>query len=633
MDTVAAVYDPRAQPADTAHALRRMRQALDVPSARARADGTSGAAAGCVLLGYRAANAARAAPWIARDDSRGVWLAFAGELYDPSELRTRAPGEADAAAGDAALCLRLYLREGADFVRRLNGHFNVIIYREADRHMSIATDPFGYRPLFLARDGHRLLFASEMKAILAVLDSPPAVDGVGLLQLARQGFALGERTWLESIQVAAAGTWYEMTPHGMTTQRYFRFRFHRGDAAASLPSYVEGFAHQVRRAMQRATAAPARIGIGLSGGLDSRTLLLAADRAVHPLLAYTFGHADSRDVRYAAQLARIAGVAHLHLTYDAGYLGHVLAPIVWRTEGLLPFAEATFTGMYFHDRLATHVDALLYGHGGDALTGGHLPQRVPLWRSRERLMEHVFRQYNRAPEAMMQRVFHPSFYRRFASALYESLRATFADIDQDELTDVLNVWDIENRQRRCTFASTVVDRGRFGVYAPFLDRDLVEHLCQAPPWWRLQQFAYKRMIVTAFPQAAAAPWSHTGGRLRTQPIADFADQARSYLQRRVRRTCGQQPSPRNDPYGFRNLSLDTRGDPRLAGVIREFAASSLFPGEIFDRRGIEEVVSRHWEGGEDLTHLVSMLATFATAFRLLLWQQPGTNPAEAASAV
>ncbi len=629
MPALAGVYDPGAGRADIERDLERMRQALELPSTSSRAEIASALGAGGVLLDHRAEHGA---PCVARDNSRGLWLMFAGELYGGDELRARLRGGADVSDSDAWLCLRLYLRDGADFVGHLNGHFNVVLYREADRHLSIATDPFGYRPLFLAACGPRLLFASEMKAILAVFDSTPAVDGIGLLQLARRGWPLGERTWLEPIQAAVSGTWYDITPSAMKRRRYFRFRFRRGDEASSLSAYVEGFAEKVHRAMQRATAEPGRIGIALSGGLDSRALLLAADHPDPPLLAYTFGQAGSRDVRYAAQLARIATVAHLHLTYEAGYLGRCLAPVVWRTEGLLPFSEATFTSMHFHDALAKHVDVVLYGHGGDALTGAHLPHGVLLWRSKDRLIERVFRQYNRVPEVMLQRVFRPSFYRRFAPDLYESLRATFADIDQEELADVLNVWDIENRQRRGTFPSAAIDRYRFGVRAPFLERELVDHLRQAPPLWRLQQLAYKRMIATAFPRAAAVPWSHTGTRLHTQRLADFAALARSYVHRRLRRAWPRRTSSGSEPHAFRDLCADTRGDRRLAQAIREFAASSSFPAEVFDRQGIEEVVRRHWEGGEDLTHLVSMLATFATAYRLLLWQRPRAIPAEAVPA-
>jgi len=623
---IAGIYDPDASRTDLERDLARMRSAIELPTPT-HIEVSSGPGAGCVALGQPVA---KETSWIACDSRRSLSLLVAGELYAREELRAALGSEADPGDSDARLCLRLYVRDGADFIRRLNGHFNVIIHHETDRRLLIGTDPFGYRPLFLATYGRRVLFASEMKAILAALDSTPAIDGLGLLQLARQGWPLGERTWLEPIQLTASGTWYDITPNGMRRSRYYRLRFERGTAAASLSAYVDGFADNLRRAMRRVRAEPGRLGLALSGGLDSRALLLAADGAADPLLTYTFGHENSRDVRYAAELARIARVTHLRLPYEPGYLGRLLAPIVWRTEGLLPFAEVTFSSIHFHDILKSRVDVLVYGHAGDALTGAHLPESILLWRSRQRLIDRLFRKYERVPETILRRVFRPSFYRRFVPGLYESLRATITDIDQDDLADVLDVWDMENRQRRGTFASPAVDRWRFGVRAPFLDRDLVEHLRQARPIWRVQQIAYKRMIATVFPHAAAVPLAHTGSRIYTHRLADFTALARNYG-RRYLPAMGAPGSSSERP-AFRDLCADTRGDSLLARTIREFTASASFPDEVFDRQGIEDIVQRHWEGGEDLTHLVSMLATFATAYRLLLWKRPTAIPSEAVPA-
>ncbi len=617
MDALAGLFDPDVAPDDVEPTLARMRRALELASPPVRAESVSACSAGCVLLDHRSQGGD---PAIARDAERGLWLAFAGELFDHDDLRARLNGRVATAESAAELCLGAYCRDGADFVQRLNGHFSIVIFCERERRLSIATDPFGYRPMFLAQCGRRVLFASEMKAILAVLDTTPAVDGIGLLQLIRRGWPLGDRTWLETVRLAPPGAWLDVTAAGVTARRYFRLRFRRDDRS-SLSSYVEGLAEHTRRTMRRVAGGCERVGLPLSGGLDSRTLLLAADAHAPPLLAYSFGRADSRDVRYAAQLARVAGVDHLQLTYAPGYLGRSLSPVVWRTEGLLSFSEATFTSLHFHDVLAERVDVLLYGHAGDALTGAHLPYRVMLWRSRQQLIDWVFRRSRRVPEAALQRVFSFDFWRRFAPTLREALAATFADIDQEGLADVLDVWDMENRQRRGIFASAVVDRSRFRVRAPFLDRDLVAHLCRAPLHWRLQQHAYKTMISTAFPSAAAVPWAHTASRVHAMRVADFAAQARGHLGRRI----GATGAPANG----RDLCADTRSDPQLAQVIREFAASPSFPSDIFDRQGIEATVLRHWGGSEDLTHLVTMLATVATAFRLLLWQPPRAVPAEA----
>ncbi len=158
MPGVAGVYDLRSARAEIETLTERMGRVLDVPGIpyavqRACSDG-----AGCVNV-VRAAH--RGALQAARDTPRAVWLIFDGELYNADELRfPRGPLAADDDA--AALCLALYLSEGVRFVHRLNGQFNIVLFHEIDRTLVLVTDRHGYRPLFLAHSGSRLLFASEM---------------------------------------------------------------------------------------------------------------------------------------------------------------------------------------------------------------------------------------------------------------------------------------------------------------------------------------------------------------------------------------------------------------------------------------------------------------------------------------
>jgi asparagine synthetase B (glutamine-hydrolysing) len=624
MSALAGVYDPDADAIEIERDLAGMRRVLELPDFPCTAETASGPGAGCVLVDYRAG---RHPPRIAHDDRDDLWLAFFGELYGGDELRARL-GAGAAALSDADVCLRLYLREGADVVERLNGHFTLVVCRRAERHVSIVTDPFGYRALFLAARGRRLVFASEMKAILAVWHTTPAVDDLALVESLRLGWPLADHTWLEPIRMAAPGSWYALTPSGTAQRRYFRFRLRQRERPRALADHSERLGELLRRAVRRAIAGPGRVGLALSGGLDSRAMLLAAaadDRK--PDLAYTFGAGASRDVRYAGQLADIAGVPHLHLSYEPGYLGRLLAPIVWRTEGLLPFSTATFTSLHFHPVLAERADVLLYGHAGDALTGKALPPGISLWRSRAAVIERLWRACSRTPDAALQRVLRPSFYRRVAADVWESFRATFAEIDHDVPADLFDVWIMENRQRRGTFSSSIVDRYRFAVRAPFLDRDLVDHLQGAPVRWRTQQCVYKRMIVASSARAATVPWAHTAAPLHSHWLADSASQARAHILGRLRRP--RFLAARRADVPFRDLRADTAGDWSVAESIRTFAAHPSFPGDVFDRAGIEEVVRRHWEGGEDLTYLVSMLATFAAAYRLFLWEQPRVVPIEA----
>lgn len=633
MSSIAGVFAFRLQVTDVESAAARMAQALDIASVGYARLAASGARVGCVSL-LRPLSGRPNKP--ARDEERKLWLILDGELYNAAELRRHLGNDArgcDDPLDDANLCLALFRNEGVSFVSKLNGQFNLALYSENDESLLLANDRYGYRPLFLSETANELLFASEMKAILAVLKETPEPDPIGLLQIIGQGSALGDRTWLSPIRVMPPGTMLHITPHKIRRERYFRLRFRNGGPGMSARSFVEGFGVKLREAVDRLFRGPARVGISLSGGLDSRSVLLAIDPKYLPITAYTFGYPESRDVRYARLLAELVGIPHIHLEFAHGYLGEVLPRVVWRNEALFPFTSST--SPYFHDRISRHMDVILNGHCGDALTGSHIRPYMMVGRSRKKLIQRMYASREVVSKETLSLVFNRGFYNRHAGELFGAMRETFADIDEDDPPNVADAWDMENRQRRGTFHSPGVDRYLFEARTPFLDNELVDHLVTAPPRWRFQQRAYKQMIVNAFPHARRVPWAYTGRPLSSSFTVEMIQTVREFIRNRAIRTVGRLTNQGAGVTGqdFRNLGAELRGDASIRQTILNFAGSSDFPHEVFSAAGMREIVRRHFETAEDLAHMVGCLATFAIAYRLFIFDRPTRIPAIAYPAV
>jgi asparagine synthase (glutamine-hydrolysing) len=626
MPNLAGTYLFQTGSTDLKGVLGQMARIIDIPCVGYRMLTALSRHAACVnLVRPLATNSSQ----LARDNTKDLWLMLDGELYNTDELRRWLSHHGRDAEGldDAGLVLSLFLAEGEDFVGRLIGQFNVVVYRESDRSLLLANDRYGYRPLFVAEYPSQLLFATEMKAIIAASDSPPTPDGIGLLQIFREGIALGDRTWLAPIRVLDPGTILRATPDGVRRTRHFRFRFREEGARMSLSAFVEGFRVKLHRAADRIMkGGRGRIGISLSGGLDSRSVLLSIDPVHLPIPAYTFGYPQSRDVMYAKQLAALLGLPHFHLAFEPGYLGRVLPAVVWRNEAMFPFASAT--SPYFHRRIGEHMDIILNGHCGDALTGSHIRPWMMLERSKAKLIERMFRCRQLVDEENLRLVFNPQFYKRYAPHLYDAMRDLFATIDNEDIPNVADAWDMENRQHRGTFHSPSVDRHRFEQRTPFLDNDLVDHLVTAPPRWRFQQRAYKKMIVGTFPNARCVPWAYTGARLSSSPVVDLALGAWNYAHNRASGVLSRIRNG-NQLVGqdFRDLRTEVRNDRALIRTIVEFADSPTVPGEVFDAPGIKEIIRQHCDSGNDHTHLLACLATFATAYRLLFFDQHKVVPA------
>lgn len=625
MPNLAGLYLLKPDVADIDAVLTRIARVLDVPSLAYSVRTAVGTRAGCVNL-LRAPVPAQPA----HDHSKRRWLMLDGEIYNGDELRrylTRA-GRAGDGLDDAQLCLALYALEGERFVNRLNGQFNIALYQADEHSLLLANDRYGYRPLFMAEVAGRLLFAVEMKAIIAALPQTPALDGIGLLQILRDGITIGDRTWLEPIRVLDGGSLVRVTADGrIQRQRYFRYRHREDGPGMSLPAFVEGFGIHLHRATERIMKGPGRIGISLSGGLDSRSVVLSIHRSHLPIPAYTFGYPESRDVVYAKQLAELLHLEHTHLTFDGGYLGQVMAPVVWRNEALFPFAAST--SIYFHERIGARMDTILNGHCGDAVTGSHLRPYMLWERSRNKLIDRLYASRQLAGDAALQALLNPRFYQRHAGELFDAFRATFADIESDTIANVADAWDMENRQRRGTFHSPSVDRYRFEQRTPFLDNELVDHLLAAPPRWRFEQQAYKKMIVYSFPHARAVPWAYTGRRISTSPLFELGRAGWNFGRNRASALAARfRASGQLVGQAFRDLQSELRSDASIKREILRFTHSDSFPADVFDRTGIEELVRRHWEAGEDHTHLVTCMATFAVAHRVFLSESPHRIPAD-----
>src|SRR5262249_5443570 len=154
-------------------------------------------------------------------------------------------------------------------------------YDAAQARLSIATDRNGYRPLFLARRGSPVLFATALKAILAGLDLTPGIDGIGLLTAMRGGWPFGNRPWVEGLTGADPGSWLHVDPDGWRPERYYRLRFDARESRDA-DAHAEGLAASLAGAVQRATDDGRRFALPLSGGLDSRAILLATSTARRP---------------------------------------------------------------------------------------------------------------------------------------------------------------------------------------------------------------------------------------------------------------------------------------------------------------------------------------------------------------
>jgi asparagine synthase (glutamine-hydrolysing) len=309
-------------------------------------------------------------PFVSADGK--VALVQNGEIFNYVELadELRAQGVELKTHSDTEVLLRLYEREGIGFLRRLNGMFAIAIDDAREDAMYLARDRIGVKPLYVADDGTRVLFGSELKAILAT-GARPEVDLEAIHHYLTFNYIPAPWTVWQGIRHVIPGTWVKYTRGGAHVQRWWDLSRQR-ERDPGFEEWSEEFLGILDDATRIRLRADVPWGAFLSGGVDSSTIVgLMARHVQRPVKTFCIGFADPRfdESAHAADAARRFGCDHTMEVAELNMLGrwpHVL----WHLDQ--PHGDASFMPTLRVSELAArHVKVVLTGDGGDELFAGY----------------------------------------------------------------------------------------------------------------------------------------------------------------------------------------------------------------------------------------------------------------------
>jgi asparagine synthase (glutamine-hydrolysing) len=316
-----------------------------------------------------------------------VWIVFNGEIYNFRELRAwlLTKGHVFRTHSDTEVIVHLYEELGPQCLEKLRGMFAFAIWDEKTKTLFLARDRVGIKPLYYCRTGKSLVFASEIKAILADPAVPCEIAPEIIDRFLTFLYLPGEETLLKGIQKLSPG-WYLLARNGRTELRqYWDLHFPKPSRSLSLRQAEDELLSLLAEAVKLHMIADVPVGVLLSGGVDSTAVLsLAAERADKEINSYTVGFSDPgvTDERPYAQLAATAfGSRHHEMTISASDFLEFLPRYVWHMEE--PVCEPPAIAMYYVSKLASQdVKVLLSGEGGDEAFAGYSNYRNLLWLER-----------------------------------------------------------------------------------------------------------------------------------------------------------------------------------------------------------------------------------------------------------
>ena len=303
------------------------------------------------------------------------WITYNGECYNASELREwlRSRGHKFHSATDTEVVLHLYEELGETFVERLRGMFALAIWDGGNKRLLLARDRLGIKPLYYALTPEGLVFASEIKALLASNLIPRNVDTHGVRAFLRLGHIPPPWTAVRSVQPLEAG-YVAIWQDGSFQKRcYWSLKPHRSGAPQTKSEDTSArLSEGLLEAMRLHLISDVPIALFLSGGVDSAALgALAKLAGANQLTALTIGFEEKSfdESEASRRTADLLGIPHDILMLSACEIRDSLDHAIWAMD------EPTVDGLnaYWICRTAARAGfkVALTGQGGDELFGGY----------------------------------------------------------------------------------------------------------------------------------------------------------------------------------------------------------------------------------------------------------------------
>lgn len=471
-------------------------------------------------------------------------IIYNGEVYNFAELRNRLEkqGHRFSTASDTEVILHQYEQDGPDCVSQLNGMFAFAIWDKTNRSLFLARDRMGIKPLYYYWDDGALVFASEIKAILASgyvgrRLNPQAVWDYLTFRYVPQP----ETIWANIYKLPPGHTLtISAASPRPVVKRYWDIPYTDNIRLKDEAEYVREFETIFLDAVRLRLIADVPVGILLSGGLDSSAVAVAIAKTHNARLSsFSVAFKDSpaiNELPYAREVARYVNTDHNEIIIDQQDFCDFLPKFVYYTDE--PLADLASIPLYYVSSLARQkVKVVLSGEGSDEILGGYnfelvqqrwdrmrQFQRLPLW-LRQGLSERITTLFGNRVQELVRKANVPpeDYFKHYPSnmthyftssqkqrlwkeqvAFEESINKIRTEVQRVETKDLLHqklyifcqswlVEDLLMKADKMTMANSLELR------VPFLDHRLVSWAAQTPSWLKVgrnhgQHYQTKRVL-------------------------------------------------------------------------------------------------------------------------------------------
>jgi asparagine synthase (glutamine-hydrolysing) len=315
------------------------------------------------------------------NEDETIWAIQNGELYNHDALRDelRRDGHRFGSRCDTEVLPHLYERDGTQAPARLRGKFGVAIWDTARRRGLVARDPLGIKPLYYSVAGDLLVFASELKSLLASDLVDTDLDYEAIDAYLTLGYVPAPRTPLASVSKLLPGHRIVVDDGAMRVEEYWRHPHPAPEPGRSVDDWAVELLDRLDESVRLRLMSDVPLGAMLSGGLDSSLIVgLMARHMNEPVKTFSVGFrgaGNANELDDALLVSKTFATEHHALELDPAEQDVELEELVWWLDE--PLADLSSLGFLALCQLATrHVTVALSGQGADELFGGYVKHQA-----------------------------------------------------------------------------------------------------------------------------------------------------------------------------------------------------------------------------------------------------------------
>ncbi|HEX2959961.1 MAG TPA: asparagine synthase-related protein [Chitinispirillaceae bacterium] len=477
-----------------------------------------------------------------------------GELYNQDKL----PVKLDEEKGvDASVILENYQADNSlKFLRSVDGVYTAVIHDEKKELIVLITDRYGLQHLHWTQNENVFAWASEYKAFTEIPSFKCDINTSSMDDFFKYGYILESKTWLNNVHLLSPATilTFDIRSKKTETRKYWSWNEIKiNNSIVDEIECAREWGRLFANSLKRRIYPHKRIGITLSGGLDSRAILAAIPSIDDVLHTFTFGVGGCDDIRIASKAAHIKGTEHHNCYLDISKWLEKNIEAVWASDGDVSLLDTN--GNEYLPFIAEHIDVCLNGIGGDALHGG-------------------------------------SFLSMSDRGFYES----------DD--------PYGSRGRRYIRQGFRYDQSFYHIRCPFYDNKLLEFQLSLPEQVRKKSYIYNKELLYNYPTFfKAIPWQKTG-----VPISypAFYGKVLSTGKKAIShfiRTAEQMGFPVKDTRNYVNHLQRTLNNPGRVFLDDLFKNQNAIYPQFLKREDVLSVWKNHINGKCNVS-LVNRYATF-----------------------